>query len=323
MRRIYIDKKLEQIVETYSKDPFHKRRSDFTKPTINLENLKSELDKNTQYSKYSEYINKIIKEYDTLNKLKPNEIENKKIEFDKILTEKNLKVKINGIQFYKKIVEAMRYEDLRKKDFIPYLKDLKIKSCVYCNAQLTIVTEKNKTTKKVHVRLELDHYYPKSKFPFLCTSFYNLYPVCSSCNKIKSYNDDTTEFVLYTEENNDLDIYKFRINQASVLTYLDTRDFNSLEFEFKSFYSSNKHNKTFDIQGIYETQKDIIEELVHKKEAYTKLYKEGLVKEYGSLFTDKAIINRLLIGNYVKPEEIHKRPMSKFIQDIAKDLDLI
>jgi hypothetical protein len=69
---------------------------------------------------------------------------------------------------------------------------------------------------------------------------------------------------------------------------------------------------------------DIAEELVHKRMAYNKAYRFYLENDYKSkLFPDQAIINRLLIGNYDKPEDIHKRPMAKFTQDIAKQLGLI
>jgi hypothetical protein len=32
---------------------------------------------------------------------------------------------------------------------------------------------------------------------------------------------------------------------------------------------------------------------------------------------------RTLVGNYIKESEIHKRPMAKFMQDIARDLGII
>ena len=35
------------------------------------------------------------------------------------------------------------------------------------------------------------------------------------------------------------------------------------------------------------------------------------------------LIDRLILGNYSNPEEIHKRPMAKFMQDIGKEVCLI
>jgi hypothetical protein len=41
------------------------------------------------------------------------------------------------------------------------------------------------------------------------------------------------------------------------------------------------------------------------------------------LVPDDALIDRLLIGNYMDETDIHKRPMSKFMQDIAQQLGII
>lgn len=343
MRRILIDKKIESIAKEYGKNPFSKRKSTFTKPIVHLAKLKENIAKpEVKLSgkiKYLLYIDKIIDEYSDLNCLKPNQFDKKKLEFDEILPSKDLNtpVSLPGIDkngkpiqleysFYEMIVEAMRYEDLREKDFLIILVKLELKSCIYCNSQLTIVTDKNDTNTRSYARLELDHYYPKSIYPFLCTNFYNLYPVCGNCNRIKSTRD--AKFALYTEDKNDIEAFKFCLKKSSVAKYLTNRKIEDIEFQFLPHPNSINdiaadHDEMFCIQGIYNTQKDIVEELIHKKEVYTEAYQEDLIEQFQNLFPDKAVINRLLIGNYDKPEEIHKRPMAKFIQDIASDLKLI
>ena len=124
-----------------------------------------------------------------------------------------------------------------------------------------------------------------------------------------------------------IDFVRFPFYRNLVASYLNNRKIEDINFKFGAMPGatdiSKEHDKMFCIQGIYETQKDIIEELIHKKEAYTELYKKDLVDQYEKLFPDKSRINRLLIGNYDKPEEIHKRPMSKFTQDIWEDLNMI
>lgn len=334
MRRIFIDKILENLAVKYSKDPFAKRQMNFLRPIDNLTKITDEL--KAKYPDYANYIYKIIAEYEALNSLKPSKIKDKKAEFDKILPENLLssivpsQVTKNGIKtivekvFYDLIIDAMRYDAIRDKEFMPYLKEIGIKSCVYCNSQLTIVTEKNENN-EISAKLELDHYYAKSKYPFLCISFFNLYPTCGNCNRAKSKKDAV--FQLYSEENIDLDVFDFILDDESVLKYLKSRNVDDIKFSFKTKVGltdiSTDHDKMFCIQGIYNTQKDIIEELIHKKEAYSEQYKKDLVELFDGLFPDKAFINRLIIGNYANTEEIHKRPMSKFTQDIAKDLKLI
>ena len=65
----------------------------------------------------------------------------------------------------------MRYEDLRSVEFPQYLLNSNLKTCVYCNAQSTITIEpiyynskKKKKRKKIISKLQLDHFYPKSKY---------------------------------------------------------------------------------------------------------------------------------------------------------------
>lgn len=87
------------------------------------------------------------------------------------------------------------------------IKTLQILCCAYCHTQGTyVVNEYYKRNHKPHKKgelkkpkafFELDHYYPKSKYPFLCVSFYNLIPICSSCNKAKK--DITIDFDFYIE----------------------------------------------------------------------------------------------------------------------------
>ncbi len=87
----------------------------------------------------------------------------------------------------------MRYDAVQSTEIRPYMKKLGIKACVYCNAAYAVATDDNKAT------FQVDHYYPKSKYPFLCTSFFNLFPSCMHCNQIKSKNTGY-DYCLYTED---------------------------------------------------------------------------------------------------------------------------
>lgn len=337
MRRILIDKSFENIASNYGNNPFNRRTRGFETPLQRLEKLRTII--LNGHLNFQAYVKKIEDEFSTINCLKPSNVYSVKNAFNQIVQEEDLNTKFivqkqknDGsvvdveIEFYKLVVEAMRYDELRSFDFIFILKNIGIKSCVYCNAQLTIITEKNSQNNKSYARLELDHFYPKSKYPFLCLNIYNLYPTCGSCNRIKSKND--AKFILYTEDSNDIELLKFKLSKSSVVKYLTNRNIEDISFKLITHPNAINdivadHDEMFCIQGIYDTQKDIIEELIHKKEAYTEAYKKHLVDDFKGLFPDQAIINRLLVGNYDKPEDIHKRPMSKFMQDIARDLHLI
>lgn len=83
---------------------------------------------------------------------------------------------------------------------------------------------------------------------------------------------------------------------------------------------ANYHNKSYDIKGIFDTQKDVVLEMLWKAKAYNPTR----IKELSELLrVDESLIKRMIVGNYINHDEIHKRPLAKFTQDIAKQLKLI
>lgn len=59
-------------------------------------------------------------------------------------------------------------------------RQLGVKVCPYCNRMYTTTLfGENK------IRPDFDHFYPKSKYPYLAVSLFNLIPSCSMCNKKK------------------------------------------------------------------------------------------------------------------------------------------
>ncbi|MDI1318092.1 hypothetical protein [Flavobacterium sp.] len=333
MRRILVDIDLEKKVALYYTNLFSGRNANFVKPLDGLKNLYNKLGK-IKHKKHREYIDTIITKYEDIIKADSTKTKDLIKLFDKIGGGVILDQKINKSKekFWEQIVKAMRYEDLRSSEFHHYIEASGIKSCVYCNSQLCVVvdfTYYDKKEKKLRPKrmskFELDHYYPKSKYPFLCTSFYNLYPVCGNCNKAKS--NSPLDFELYTDDNSKLEIFKFWLDNNSILNYWITLNFKNLKVHFESvdgdFDFLNYYKKMFAIQGIYDTQIDIAEELVHKAKVYSLAYNKSLVDNFKLLFPDKSILERLIVGNYASASEIHKRPMAKYSQDIARQLKLI
>lgn len=333
MRKILIDKQLEKKAQDFSSNLFLRRSKTFIKPKESLQKLHDKLGK-IKHKKHREYISKIINEYPSIISANPLKIQTLIKEFYAIDSGVilNQYVPDKKVKFYEAIIKAMRYEDLRDYEFHSYLKASGIKACVYCNAQLAVVvnfsyydTKQKKRKPKTMAKLELDHFYSKSKYPFLSTSFYNLYPVCGNCNRAK--HDNEIDFELYTDDLNELDKFKFWIDEKSILNYWISLDNNNLKVHFESingdFDFTNQYNKMFGIQGIYDTQIDIAEELVHKAKVYNDIYKKSLINSFKALFPDKSILDRLIVGNYADVFDIHKRPMAKYSQDIAKQLKLI
>lgn len=185
---------------------------------------------------YKAYVEEIAKDYDnaedeTMNLLvlQPQHFHNyinkyegvlfQHVELDKELVyHKQIGGKRPGPKkkkFWELIVDAMHYEKIVRPIMIPIIEAMGIRTCVYCNMQYALTIDHSKGL------YELDHRFPKSKYPYLCTTFYNLQPCCPTCNHGK--NTATADFGLYTTDSNEL--HPFHL-LAKPHLYLRERRFN-------------------------------------------------------------------------------------------------
>lgn len=97
----------------------------------------------------------------------------------KVKKETSLKNKYNKL---KEIQTIFNYNTLvsGNKDNSYKIAEIKGRNtCTYCNRQYTITLKKDG---EFITRPQFDHWFPKSIFPLLALSFYNLIPSCSICN---------------------------------------------------------------------------------------------------------------------------------------------
>jgi len=223
------------------------------------------------------------------------------------------------------ILDALNYTYLRKSFYPKYFKSIGIKACVYCNSQLTLSVNKM-SSNGYSAKFDVDHYHSKDEYPFLSISLFNLYPACASCNRLKG--TKKIEFELYSDDltKTKKSEYKFKLESNAKAKYLTTKDSKEIEFTFiEPSYSvgTNNFNEVFHIQGIYQSQVDLIEELIIKSQIYNDTYLKNLQDNFKKLNLHPELFKRMLVGNYTEDKDIHKRPMSKLVMDIAKELELI
>ena len=233
------------------------------------------------------------------------------------------------------ILKAFDYKGLRCTFYPKYFKEIGIKSCVYCNSQLAVAIDiedylNTKSGESVKAKFQVDHYYSKAEYPYLSISLFNLYPVCASCNIVKG--NKKVDFQLYSNKKvkSEKSDFKFTLKDGVVSEYLITKNIDVIDFLFEQINKPKKRKDDtklvedlFSIQEIYNTQKDLAEELIVKAQIYNKSYREELIKSFPDLINSSNMSSRFFVGNYTEPKDIHKRPMAKFTQDIARDLKLI
>lgn len=210
------------------------------------------------------------------------------------------------------IQKAIGYADYRDSILIDLAKKLNVKVCPYCNMQYTLVADENSETL---ARFQFDHFLDKKDYPWFSMSLYNLIPSCAVCNQEKSTRKLGLKFHPYES-----DIYKqfvFRIpNSNDVLYDIQKKDEINIEMIPKnaSAQELDEYNNVFHLKTLYKRHGDIAREVFAKAYQYpywSNPQNYSWVPNYSPMTQ-----LRLYLGTYVKEEEIEKRPMTKFIQDL-------
>ncbi|MDM1377226.1 HNH endonuclease domain-containing protein [Myroides marinus] len=233
------------------------------------------------------------------------------------------------------LLDLFNYKSFRKSAKAVWLSDsLNIKSCVTCNTQYTL---KVNHIKNKRLLFHLDHFFPKSVYPYLSLSYYNLIPCCASCNMSKSNKVFQLNENIHPYLESFHDIAKFKLDEESLTEYLvdPNRNLDKLSYKVElrssylgsSLYEIKLENylREFRICEQYEQFKDNVAEMCMKSRYYNiKRRKElrELFKESDIIISDE-LIGRFIVGNYHDEKDLLKRPLAKFMKDIGEDLGLI
>ena len=225
------------------------------------------------------------------------------------------------IRLYNEFSSGFKYDNKTKEyNAYKFVELLNLKTCPYCNRNYISIVEKNDINDK-QTRPELDHFHPKSIYPFLAINYYNLIPSCSTCNKLKSDDDSLALLHPYDDKINNINI-TYWLNDMKFYNVRSIKDITfesekSLEIEIENMPDNNK--KTFQLERLYQEHTDIVIELILKHLHYPQSY----IEELSSFGYNKEEIYRFIFSNYLNEENLSKRPLSKLTKDIAEELNLL
>ena len=171
---------------------------------------------------------------------------------------------------------------------------------------------------------QLDHFYPRDKFPIFSVSLYNIIPACGTCNHIKSTNeigisphDHTRDFsnmkISYIPESGD---WIDDADKIKVMFEYDSRD-----IDFKERMERNLEE--MGIMSSYAAHVDYIQEILKKAQIYGIEVRSNLLSDFPELFSSDEEIMRTVFGNYIETKDLLKRPLSKLTQDILREIGVI
>jgi len=205
-----------------------------------------------------------------------------------------------------------RYEYFIDKNGSWLSKELKVDTCPYCNRQYTFTVNSKKKT-----RPQFDHFYPKSKYPYLALSFYNLVPCCPVCNHIKG--EDEIDFHPYIKGfGND---FQFSVNYWDYIFRND--EVKVLLKNKKNKKTRNRNIEIFALNELYTQHKDYVQEIIDKAHAYNDDYYNGIIETFSAIGKSSSEINCLIFGNYIDTVDHEKRPLSKLTKDILEQIGLM
>lgn len=275
------------------------------------------------------YIEKIIKS-------KPEKLSNICREFKNIC---NLKNKIVFNDMLNKIFNYDRFIDsgfeidknsnllLKKWSAYEYCEKLSVNVCPYCNRIYTYTVIDDNNGNNI-TRPELDHYFPKSEYPILALSFFNLIPSCNICNstiKGKQNLNLSTNLHPYLEGVDES--YKFDYGMDDISLF--DGDKNKMELKIYKENLNDKSNKTlkfFKIEEIYQKHKDTVVNLILLRKRYTN----SVLEELTNLFNSSSDNNDILLSKdelfnnlfHVNSEKAIDTSLGKLKQDTIEKLKL-
>ena len=193
---------------------------------------------------------------------------------------------------------------------------LNIKTCPYCNRQFIHSFEANRAE-----RPELDHFYPKALYPMFCLSFYNLIPVCHSCNHVKledeigvnPYSRAFRSRFVITDKNG------LRVSPSKV--YKMTEKEMRLRLDGKSAGES-LNSQVLGLEKVYDKHADYVKELIDKSMAYDAYARQALVESFqGAGYHPRQVYN-FVWGKHLIDAEYEDRPLSKLTRDVLDFLGI-
>lgn len=310
---------------------------------IHLENLKKKTKKKLLNIKSNDCLNKNKFFFDYLIDNLETILIGKRPELEKVINEINSTFckLIQNKRIIKRIQTVFDYEafhGMQKYGAYHLIELLGIRICAYCNRAYSfgVIEKNNKQRIESKTRLELDHYYPQSKYPYLALSLFNLIPSCPSCNRLKR--DKNAEDFLYPyEEGFDKD-YVFEIsgiaafdskiaknpeqiteNDNKILLVQKTDDKTKLN-------KCRKNNETFHVENLYQHHFLEASEIYFRAFKYNENYKTDIQRSLPLKITENDYLEFILgidINLVTEKHDFSKKIFSKFTYDIGVQLGLI
>jgi len=284
----------------------------FTMEFTKIRNIKNILKKNSQYF----VALNLADEYIKFKKGKKKKKDKTKFDFQNF--------ERDAIINFSTIIEQFKtyynnFISSENKDIVYSIIDkFEVRACPYCNlSYIDVIRNENENI----LRPALDHFYPKSKYPFFALSFFNLVPTCYECNSPLKRVEDTKEIINPFEKDFDK-LAKFTISLSGdgQLNHI-LSDLSAFDIELNSIKNNDKdiidnQKECFALNIRYRYRKDEASEIFSKCILDTPEFRSEIRRVFPNISTK--YIEKLIYGNSLSCDDINKRPLAKMTCDLVE-----
>ena len=189
------------------------------------------------------------------------------------------------------------------------MKELKIEVCPYCNRNYIFNAGDRRTS-------EFDHFIPKSPYKIFAISFFNLIPVCHTCNHIKSNQISK----LFSPYDSSLTINTFKF--IPIMQAVNTYDIEFSETNKKDKKAALDLNNKLRLKELYSHHSYIAEDLYIKSQIYQPQYLQKLKQVFFNtpsiMSPTESDFKRFILTTYGDDNDLYIYPLSKATKDIAE-----
>lgn len=215
------------------------------------------------------------------------------------------------------------------------LSSLNVDCCPYCNRQY-ITTYKN-VSRIRYSTADLDHFYPRTRYPLFALSLFNFVPSCQICNSrmkldkaeecLYPYEESFGNDAFFTVSTDKGDKKTHEYYQELLYSFMGREAYNlpiKIKNNAKDAELSKRINKSieiFKLNEVYQAHQEYVRELLIKQRIYDEgAYLNMLKEQFGKLGLQfaESELEVFLYGFRWDDEDHHTRPLSKLTYDLIK-----
>lgn len=202
--------------------------------------------------------------------------------------------------------------------------------CPYCNRSYIFTVKKDARNGKA--RPQYDHFFPKSIYPYLALSMYNLIPSCAVCNggksNVDSFKDQKVQYLNpYVEGYGTKTVLQItpKKKKDRIHSYVGLAEEYTVKPESAPDVdkdAAKRIQNTWDLLKLgplYEKHSDYIRNILRAKQIYTEEYLNQLIKSFPGAFDDMDDLRNVVYFNYLDEEKWGKRILAKLTHDLEAE----